>query len=165
MLQNPTVLHRVQSEVRAAFQNHDEITLRSVSSTSLLPYLEAVAQESLRMYPPVPGMLPRITGPGGAIIDGHFVPENVGYIFGTVIPYPSTDIYRSPWAFIIGLHTVVAPTSRARIRSTQSVGCQIHRPSTVAMSKLPCNLSTSVQEVVLGKRKSSTRRSRNTIQF
>ncbi|KAI4218544.1 MAG: hypothetical protein L6R36_008897 [Xanthoria steineri] len=81
---NPTVLHRVQSEVRAAFENQDEITLRSVSNTSLLPYLEAVAQESLRMYPPAPGLLPRVTGPGGAIIDGHFVPENVGYIFGTV---------------------------------------------------------------------------------
>lgn len=159
MLQNPTVLHRVQSEVRAVFQNEDEITLRSVSNTSLLPYLEAITQESLRFYPPVPALLPRITGPGGAIIDGNFVPKNVSYIFRTVVPYLSTDIYRSLWAFINGLHTAVAPTSRARIRSTQSVGCQIHRPSTVAMSRLRCNLSPWVQEAVSGRGKSSNRHS------
>ena len=77
LLQNPAVLHRVQSEVRTVFKNEKEIVLRSISTPNLLPYLEAVLQESLRCYPSIPAMLPRITGPKGALIDGNFVPGNV----------------------------------------------------------------------------------------
>ena len=83
LLQNPTILHRVQSEVRTVFKNEDEITLRSVSTPHLLPYLEAVLQESLRCYPPIPATLPRVTGSQGAVIDGKFVPRNVRRIFSS----------------------------------------------------------------------------------
>lgn len=77
LLQNPSALHRVQSEVRTVFDKQDEITLHSVSTSSRLPYLEAVLHESLRCYPPVPANLPRRTGPEGALIDGKFIPGNV----------------------------------------------------------------------------------------
>ena len=77
LLQDPALLHRVQSEVRKAFRTVDDITLRSVGTPGLLPYLEAVLQESLRCYPPIPATLPRITSPGGSLIDGNFVPGNV----------------------------------------------------------------------------------------
>lgn len=77
LIQNPQVLHRVQMEVRTVFQEEKDITLRSVN-TSSLPYLDAVIQESFRCYPAVPATLPRKTGPGGAVIDGQFVPRNVG---------------------------------------------------------------------------------------
>ena len=82
LLQNPTVLHRVQAEVREACKTADDITLRSVSTPGLLPYLEAVLQESLRCYPPIPATLPRITGPEGTLINGNFVPGNVRRILG-----------------------------------------------------------------------------------
>ena len=77
MLQNPAVLHRVQKEVRQTFKKEDDITLRSVSTSSSLTYLEAVLQESLRCYPSIPATLPRITGPEGAFIDGKHVPGKV----------------------------------------------------------------------------------------
>ena len=77
LLQNPAVLHRVQSEVRTVFKNEKDIVLRSISTPNLLPYLEAVLQESLRCYPSIPATLPRITDPKGAVIDGKFVPGNV----------------------------------------------------------------------------------------
>lgn len=77
LIQNPEVLHRLQSEVREAFRTAEDITLRSVSTPGLLPYLESVLQESLRCYPPVPAILPRITGPEGALIDGGLVPADV----------------------------------------------------------------------------------------
>ncbi|CAL8574905.1 hypothetical protein XPA_000851 [Xanthoria parietina] len=99
LLRNPTVLHRVQSEVRAAFQNQDEITLRSVSKTGLLPYMEAVIQESFRMYPPVPAILPRITGSGGAIIDGNFVPKNVSVGVHQWSTYRSSANFACPDTF------------------------------------------------------------------
>ncbi|KAI4252439.1 MAG: hypothetical protein LQ352_004287 [Teloschistes flavicans] len=77
LLQNPDILHRVQSEVRAAFKTADDITLHAVSSPNRLPYLEAVLKESLRCFPPVPTKLPRIVGPAGAVIDGSYVSRNI----------------------------------------------------------------------------------------
>ena len=77
LLQNPEFLHRVQSELRTVFEKEEEITLRSVSMPSLLPYLEATIHETFRCYPSVPATLPRRTGPEGAVIDGKFVPGNV----------------------------------------------------------------------------------------
>ena len=76
LLTNSSALKKLQDEVRGAFQSADEMTLHSVGR---LPYMEAVITESLRMYPPVPALLPRMTGPEGNFIDGHFVPANVEY--------------------------------------------------------------------------------------
>lgn len=77
LLRNPSVLAKVHAEVRHAFKDEAEITLLSVGKPGLLPYMEAVLQESLRSYPPVPSMLTRVTGPGGDVIDGLVVPDNV----------------------------------------------------------------------------------------
>ena len=77
LLQNPSILRRAQSEIRTTFKDAADITVRAVSTPGLLPYLEAVLQESLRCWPPVPTGLPRIVGPSGGIIDGKFVPGNV----------------------------------------------------------------------------------------
>ncbi|KAI4284439.1 MAG: hypothetical protein L6R38_001398 [Xanthoria sp. 2 TBL-2021] len=77
LLQNPDMLRRVQSEVRAAFKAADGITLRAVSTSGLLPYLEAVLQESMRYYPPLPATLPRKVGAAGAVIDGYYIPKDI----------------------------------------------------------------------------------------
>ncbi|KAI4284881.1 MAG: hypothetical protein L6R38_001090 [Xanthoria sp. 2 TBL-2021] len=99
LLRNPTVLHRVQSEVRAAFKTADEITLGAVRTTRSLPYLEATIQESMRCCPPVPATLPRITGPGGAVIDGKFVPQNTSVGVHQWSTYRSSANFASPDTF------------------------------------------------------------------
>lgn len=58
-------------EVRTTFKSEDGITL---ASTNNMEYLEAVLTESLRLYPPVAGTLPRQVPAGGETIDGGFVP-------------------------------------------------------------------------------------------
>ena len=78
LLKSPLRLARLQAEVRNAFQSPDDITFRTVGSPGRLPYMEAVLTESLRIYPPLPQSLPRVTGPEGEIIDGRFVPPHVG---------------------------------------------------------------------------------------
>ena len=58
-------------EIRTGFNLEDEIT---VASTNHLAYLDAVLSETLRLYPPVAGTLPRQVPPGGETIDGAYVP-------------------------------------------------------------------------------------------
>ena len=77
LLTNPVTLNKLCNEVRNAFKSKSDITFSSVTR---LPYLSAVIEESLRMYPPVPTTRPRRTLPEGNIIDGHFVPGNVSRV-------------------------------------------------------------------------------------
>jgi cytochrome P450 len=67
-------MHKAVAEVREAFPAADRISLASVSR---LPYLTAVIDETLRMYPAVPGQPPRVVPDGGAIVCGKFVPAKV----------------------------------------------------------------------------------------
>lgn len=62
-------------EIRDAFKSPEEINLQ----TAHLPYLTAVIDETLRMYPSVPGQPPRVVPRGGATVCGKFVPEDVSY--------------------------------------------------------------------------------------
>lgn len=81
-----------------------------VSAVSELPYLDAVINETLRLHPPVPSGLQRITPPEGLFIGETFVPGN------TVVQAPSHTMFRgaslhSPFFFpfaplaVLGSHT------------------------------------------------------------
>ena len=71
---NKDALRKVTDEVRTKFPDENAITLTSVAQ---LPYLQAVLEEGLRLYPPVPAALLRRTPPEGETINGQFVPGNV----------------------------------------------------------------------------------------
>lgn len=73
-LTNPSVHKKLVDEIRGAFGSYDEIDFQRVSQ---LPYLNAALEESLRVYPPVPAIIPRVVPEGGALINGQFVPEGV----------------------------------------------------------------------------------------
>ena len=74
LTQNPQALRQLQNEVRDKFSRPEEI---SIGSTVGLPYLIAVIEESLRMYPPVSTRVPRRTGSQGAYIHNTYIPPNV----------------------------------------------------------------------------------------
>jgi cytochrome P450 len=57
----------------ARYKSSSEIT----SLTATFPYLTAVIQEALRMYPPVPFGMPRVVPKGGETVDGLSVPGGV----------------------------------------------------------------------------------------
>ena len=71
---NPTILQKLQKEIREAFTSYDQI---NNNSTTPLRYMNAVILEGMRMYPPLPFPLPRVVPQGGTVIDGNFVPEGV----------------------------------------------------------------------------------------
>jgi cytochrome P450 len=76
LCRTPEVYQKLKDEVRGRFKTADEITIH----TTTFPYLTAVINEVLRIYPPVPIALPRVTPKGGALVAGVFVPEGVGFI-------------------------------------------------------------------------------------
>lgn len=65
---------KLVEEIRTTFKDEDEI---NILSTQQLSYLNAVAEESLRMYPPVPTGLPRTAPDEGVTILGQYVPAGV----------------------------------------------------------------------------------------
>ena len=71
---NPQSLTKLTDEVRSAYENEADIDLLN---TQNLVYLGAVVNESLRIYPPVAGSGPRVTPPGGSMIAGYYIPQNV----------------------------------------------------------------------------------------
>ena len=77
LLKNRKTLAKVHKEVRDSFQDESSISFISVARLS---YLNAVIEESMRVYPTVPSAQRRITPPGGHLIDNHYVPGNVSHI-------------------------------------------------------------------------------------
>jgi cytochrome P450 len=74
LLSNPEILKKLAHEVRSGFASEDEITMTSVSKLS---YMLACLDEAMRVYPPIPSVLPRIVPKGGTTIVDCFVAENV----------------------------------------------------------------------------------------
>ncbi|VAI13237.1 unnamed protein product [Triticum turgidum subsp. durum] len=58
LMRNPRVLHKVQSEVREAFNGQDKLTEDDIVKVRL-GYLQLVIKEALRLHPPAALLLPR----------------------------------------------------------------------------------------------------------
>ena len=99
---HPPCWQRATQEVRTAFQADSDITFLA---TSQLPYLGSIIEESLRMFPPAPGIGPRLVPKGGATIDRRFVPEGVrllpsaDFLMKSLAKLPKilTAAYRCPY--------------------------------------------------------------------
>jgi hypothetical protein len=70
-------MQRLVDEIGTAFTTDGDIDFTSIAK---LPYLAAVIEESLRMYPPFVTSLARVPPAGGGTVDGHYVPEHVRLI-------------------------------------------------------------------------------------
>jgi cytochrome P450 len=74
LLKTPRVMEKLVREVRGKFSGEAEINSTTVGQ---LKYLQAVIEETLRMYPPAPINLNRITPPQGAMVCGKWVAGGV----------------------------------------------------------------------------------------
>jgi cytochrome P450 len=74
LLKSPQALQTLTEEVRASFQSKEDMTF---AAEAKLPYVQACIDEGLRIYPPVPSIVARMTQPEGDVINGFAVPGNV----------------------------------------------------------------------------------------
>jgi aspirochlorine biosynthesis cytochrome P450 monooxygenase len=74
LCKTPRVMKKLQREIRQAFADPAEITIRA---TSTLPYLKATVDESLRIFPIASYITPRTTPKGGHVIAGEHIPGGV----------------------------------------------------------------------------------------
>lgn len=74
LMKNPHIYRTLVQEIRSTFEKEEDITSTTVTKAK---YLLAVLNEGLRIYPPSPGGLGRVTPSGGSIVDGYWMPEGV----------------------------------------------------------------------------------------
>ncbi|KAJ5371982.1 hypothetical protein N7517_003988 [Penicillium concentricum] len=93
----PNVMDQLVAEIRSAFKQDSDMTFRTVEN---LKYLNAVIEESLRIYPPFVTSLSRIVPQGGALVNGHVVPEDTTVAFHHYASYHSESNFAFPDKFM-----------------------------------------------------------------
>jgi cytochrome P450 len=96
ILSNPRVLLKLCEEIRSATVNVSDLNLDLIYNMS---YLKACMNESLRVYPPVPGTLTRVVPYGGAHICGKYVPQNTVVGVNQWATYHSVKNFKHPDRF------------------------------------------------------------------
>lgn len=96
LLQNPSAMEKLKEEVRSNLKSFDDLTLENLAR---LKYTQACLQEGLRLYPPVPSGLPRVTPPGGLTICDHYIPGGTIVAVHHMATYRSPDHFRNPDKF------------------------------------------------------------------
>jgi cytochrome P450 len=92
LLKNPEHMKRLTDEIRSTFKHESEITIEKLQA---MKYVHACIEEGLRVYPPVPNGLPRLTPEGETtMIDGKAIPGGVG------VMAPHLAVYRNPDNFV-----------------------------------------------------------------
>ncbi|KAK8851079.1 cytochrome P450 [Apiospora arundinis] len=71
---HPGCRARLADEVRSTFTSADQITA-AAAGPQQLPYLNAVIEEALRIFPPSPLGPPRVSP--GETVDGHYIPKGI----------------------------------------------------------------------------------------
>ena len=90
LLQNPQIYEKLKEELDRAFTTEEEITVERVEQ---LPYLIAVLDETMRIYPVALAGQASIIPPGGDTVAGHLLPG------GTSVSMNQYAVYRCPANF------------------------------------------------------------------
>ncbi|KAL0930037.1 benzoate 4-monooxygenase cytochrome P450 [Colletotrichum truncatum] len=98
LCRNPEALATVTAEIRGAFDSTADINMTTTTQDHL-PYLSGVIEETLRLFPPVPTTLPRVTPPEGHFIAGRFVPGNSKVFVNQLAAYRWPGHFAAPSEF------------------------------------------------------------------
>ncbi|KAI0158060.1 cytochrome P450 [Xylariaceae sp. FL1272] len=98
LCKNPDKMQKLQHEIRSKFTSIEEMDTITLPP---LEYLQMVIEEGLRVYPPVPGGLPRrVVGTQDANLDGHALPPDTVVYYAHYASYYSPSHFARPTEFI-----------------------------------------------------------------
>ncbi|KAI9686867.1 MAG: hypothetical protein M1822_002620 [Bathelium mastoideum] len=123
LLNNPTTLSTLSLEILSQFQDLDEIVPgKKLTECS---YLRGCIDESLRLSPPVPGLMPREVLPGGLQIGEDFFPAGTDVGVPHYSVHHNPEIFKNPYKFDPERWRAqpTEPGARADLRALQSAFC------------------------------------------
>ncbi|KAG8627960.1 hypothetical protein KVT40_003833 [Elsinoe batatas] len=91
----PSCLRILQSELRGRFATVEEIT---ATAASQLPYLQAVIQEALRIFPPGSQGFPRLSP--GKLIDDVWIPRGTEVYTSAWTVTHNENYFKDPYCFV-----------------------------------------------------------------
>ena len=97
LLHNPACFKVAREEIRTSFSSLEDI--RIGTKLSACRYLFACFDESMRLSPPVPGLLPREVLRGGLEVDGIHLPEGTDTGVPIYALHHNKMYFPDPWAF------------------------------------------------------------------
>ncbi|KAJ5531630.1 hypothetical protein N7527_005023 [Penicillium freii] len=97
LLMTPEKMSIIVKEICGAFEKDSDIEMRALEH---MPYLNACIEEGLRIYPPVPVGLPRITPDEGLLVCGEHVPGKTALSVHQWATYRNPQNFRLPNQFI-----------------------------------------------------------------
>jgi len=100
LLRSPEAKQRLVDELRAAWPALDQPP--NYEELEKLPFLTAVIKETLRLAIPVPGGLPRVVPPSGAVISGVWIPGGTVVSQSPLFVTYSEEIFVRPHDFLPG---------------------------------------------------------------
>jgi cytochrome P450 len=117
---NPDILAKIAEEVRSTFQDVEDI--KSGPKLSSCTYLKACIDETLRMSPPIGGFLPRDVLPGGATIDGHYIPAGMAVGCSAYAVHHNAVYFPNPFSYQPG-RWLPSTSTKESIQLAQSAFC------------------------------------------
>ncbi|CAI7661785.1 unnamed protein product [Penicillium palitans] len=97
LLMTPEKMSVLVEEIRGVFEKDSDIEMRALER---MPYLNACIEEGLRIYPPVPAGLPRITPDEGLLVCGEHIPGKTTLSVHHWATYRNPQNFRLPNQFI-----------------------------------------------------------------
>ncbi|KIX06621.1 uncharacterized protein Z518_04597 [Rhinocladiella mackenziei CBS 650.93] len=93
VLSNHRIQEKLEEEVATLPSDFTDAELEA------LPYMNAVIEETLRTYGPVPGALPRVVSEAGLHTSGHFIPPGTIVCTQSYSMHRKSEIYSNPECF------------------------------------------------------------------
>ncbi|RFU28549.1 hypothetical protein B7463_g7779, partial [Scytalidium lignicola] len=130
-------------EIREAFSSPAEITMLS---TRNLQYVQACMEETMRLYPPVIGLLWRVPPQGGGTVGDKFIPEGTSVNINMFAMFQNPAHFHRPHDFVPERWLPKAPAEFRHDRKA------VFRPFSVGtMNCLGQNLANAEARLILAK--------------
>ncbi|OQD71444.1 hypothetical protein PENPOL_c001G09095 [Penicillium polonicum] len=114
---NPPAYRKLVDEIRGPFKSYEDLDFQKVGQ---LTYQNAALEESLRVYLPVPAIIPRVVPKEGALVNGQLVPEKVLCLVPTILPTIPNLFYQSRLVYLREMTGYQRQTLRVRQSDSSS---------------------------------------------